>query len=117
MDKAIEKTIDGYLKSVTDENTGECWTSHFGADYVYWSTASERDGATSYPINADNLNDKGLVEIRPDCIILTGPNGDVTLPLEFDFKKIRRRVEDALRKTATDQNILKIADILNIKLI
>lgn len=117
MDKRIETTINEYLKSVTDENTGECWTSHSGADYVYWSTASERDGATSYPINADNLNDKGLIEIKPNQIVLTGPNGDVTLPIRFDFVLIRRRIEDTLRKTATNHELLKIADVLNVKLI
>ena len=33
-----------------------------------------------------------------------------------DRKKIRRRIEDALRKTATDSELVRIAGILNVTL-
>lgn len=117
MDKRIEATVNEYLKSVTDEVSGECWASHSGAGYVYWSIDCQREGSSTYPVDAIDLRDKGLLSIEPDKIVLDGPHGDVVLPIKFDFAKIRRRIEDALRKTATDQQLLKLADVLSVKLI
>jgi len=34
---------------------------------------------------------------------------------EDEVKKIRRRIEDALRKTATPEQIVKIASLLNVR--
>ena len=39
-----------------------------------------------------------------------------TIPLSFDFVKIRRRVEDALRKTCSQEKIIECALALNVKL-
>ncbi len=37
------------------------------------------------------------------------------MPPEIDIKKVRRRVEDALRKTATDEDVLAVAALLGVK--
>lgn len=117
MDKNIAKTINEYLNSVSDPISGSCWTSHSGADYVYWSEFRDREHASSFAVDASGLECRGLVDVTPTSIILQGPTGEVVLPVSFDFKKIRRRIEDALRKTATDENLLRIADTLNVSLI
>jgi hypothetical protein len=114
MNKEILDLVDRYLESVTRAGNG--WTSHDRADYVYWSSPSDREGATSYLVDARGLNDKGLIDIAHGHIELCGPDGTIELPLIFDWKKIRRRVEDALRKSGNTLDLLMIANILNVKL-
>jgi len=33
-----------------------------------------------------------------------------------EIKRLRRRIEDALRKTASEQDLIKIAEILKVKI-
>jgi hypothetical protein len=115
INKEILGIVDEYLKSITEPESGLCWTSHDDAQYVYWANTNDREGAISYRVNAHDLAHKDLIEIRGDQIFLNGPEA-VHLPMTFDFKKIRRRVEDSLRKNGDTDKLLRIAAILDTKL-
>ena len=97
MNKEIFELVDKYLNSIMRGTAG--WTSHDGANYVYWSNGNDRSGATSYLVDARDLVDKNLLHVIHGHIELHGPAGIVEIPLMFDWKKIRRRIEDALRKS------------------
>ena len=115
MRNEILDIVQEYLDSITDPVTGNAWSTHAGADYVYWSDHRARDGAESYPANARDLANRDLIRCDKAGIELYGPGAYVRIPYKWDTAKIRRRIEDALRKTTDISNLLKIADIVSVK--
>jgi len=59
-----------------------------------------QDGPTQ-----DRLFDQFRAGLCPDCVQYASPEG---------FGVLRRRIEDALRKTATTGDLIKIARMLNV---
>ena len=116
MRNEILDIVQEYLDSITDPVTGNAWSTHAGADYVYWSDHRARDGAESYPANARDLANRDLIRCDEAGIELYGPNGSVRIPYHWDAAKIRRRIEDALRKTVPVGDLLRIADIVGVKI-
>lgn len=114
VDKNIIRTIDAYLDA-KDVDLG----CHQGIDkdayyggYCYYSSPQERINTLTYAVTIEEAIRKGWIEITSHGILM--PGGEV-IPIQFDMVKIRRRAEDALRKT-NDENILRVALLLGVKL-
>jgi hypothetical protein len=55
----------------------------------------------------------GAISLAPDGMIRIG---DIEIPTEWDMAKIRRRVEDHLRRKAPREEIIRIAACLGVRL-
>ena len=114
-----EKLVMDYLKRVEEEE-GYARITHSNADgspcqYSYWY---DRDKFSSLcgRVNFRDLVELDEIRILQDKIILwEGSSDEVTLPIEYDIGKIRRRLEDHLRKTNPEE-IIRLAMRANIKL-
>ena len=100
--------------------------SHNGGDYAEWIRFYPSPlGVSSYEISSYEDADPRNREDYGVILDLEGLRRLATLAVErvlaemkpkpIDPAKVRRRVEDALRKTATDADILAIAGLLGVK--
>lgn len=58
------------------------------------------------------LSDRAISIQEDGSILICG----VSVPCEWDTGKIRRRIEDHLRKSASNEDLIRIATCLNIRL-
>lgn len=87
-------------------------TTHSGADYYYLSAPRDREGSTSYAASLQHVaEDATCSEAGIDVPGL----GLIPWVDSLDMRKIRRRIEDRLRKADTN-TLLRIAGWLDVKL-
>ena len=109
------QALDDFLSAVFAAE-GRNRVAHEGG-YSYWHDES-RDGKLSslcFGVDATWLMDvSGEAYLTPDgtCIEFDGER----IAVKFDKTKIRRRVEDALRKTVSAADLLAVAVKLGVKL-
>ncbi len=70
------------------------------------------EGVPSVAIIEQAFRD-GAIQLEPDGSIR---NCGIHIPAQWDTVKIRRRIEDHLRKSATMRDIIHIAECLGIKM-
>lgn len=112
MEKRIWKALE-----LAEMYEGREITTHSGANYYYWSTSSDRAGASSYPADWRWI-EEGIVsgDIPTDAAGIHLPGiGLIPWADQVDVKKVRRRIEDALRKAADDE-IIRVAGLIGVKL-
>ena len=87
--------------------------NHPGADYVYTNpNGFDYADHASAPVDIEDAFRHGWLYVTE-----RGIEGLVeTIPMPFDFQKIRRRVEDALRKTADNRILIEVATRLGCRL-
>ena len=90
---------------------GRILATHDGADYCYISTIADLSRCSIRQVSPREALAEGWAEIR-DGIFYIGPHE--ICEANIDYKKLRRRVEDALRKTAKQDDLLKIACMLKV---
>lgn len=84
--------------------------THDGADYCY--TWREDDvSPLCRTVSPEEALEKGWATIREGRFFVG--SFDIC-PVEIDYRVTRRRVEDALRKTASKGDLIRIAAILNV---
>lgn len=87
-------------------------TTHSGADYYYLSTPRDREGESSYA--ADHMHVADDATCSEAGVDVPGL-GLIPWVDSLDMGKIRRRIEDRLRKADTD-TLLRVAGWLDLKL-
>ena len=84
--------------------------------YLYVSDQATLDGhSTAYPVSAQDCWDMGMLhwdETKQGWML----DGRDFIPAQYDFKKIRRRLEDCLRKTTDEGLLLELALRLNVRI-
>jgi hypothetical protein len=112
MKKQIAEQVKLYLKAASLESgERQFFASHSGADYAYFDTEAQMKGSTAVELTPEECIDEGFIYLVSSTVMFCG---SPLFEMDFDVKKIRRRVEDALRKT-TDEKILAAAMLLDIR--
>ena len=93
--------------------TDQILATHHGADYCYLSTPENLQKCSIREVCPEEALSEGWAEIR-EGVFFVGPFK--VCPVEIDYRATRRRVEDALRKTATDTDLIRIAAMLNVSI-
>ena len=109
MDKKIKDVVEQWLDA-----TGNHFATHSGANYCYLNDNTfDYSRVSSYPVSIEDAWEDGTISILPDGNIQVT---HIVLPQAWDTTKIRRRVEDALRKSADIGKLVKIAQIMQVNL-
>jgi hypothetical protein len=112
MKNQIEEKVQRYLEAVSlKEGERQYFASHCGADYAYWSTDREREGSEAYEVSLRLCIEEGWIYLEGQTVMFCG---SPLFEMDFDIVKVRRRVEDALRKT-TEDRVLAAAMLLDVK--
>jgi len=98
-DQAL-RTVIGYLR-----RTGQTLTFSDGAYSLRRGEVDILIAEKAFNDNAVSLTPNGMIRI-----------GGVEIPIGWDIARIRRRVEDHLRKKASGEEIIRIAVCLNVRL-
>jgi len=100
--------------------TDQILATHDGADkpadqggYCYLSTPENLGRCSIREVSPEEALSEGWAEIR-DGVFFVGPFA--VCPVVIDYRTTRRRVEDALRKTATNTDLIRIAAMLNVSI-
>ena len=80
--------------------------THDGADYCYVSDVGNLNRCAIRQVSPREALAEGWAEVL-DGVFFVGPHE--ICEANIDYKKLRRRIEDALRKTASQADLLKIA--------
>ena len=114
------KAVEAYFKAM-EEEYGDIPVSHEepgggSANYFYWHNDDVQGPLSQlcFIVGPQWLYDKGILtwDEESQSWDLEGTK----IPENFDFKKIRRRLEDALRKTSDEGLLLRLALNLNVKI-
>lgn len=99
--------FDQILKSVIDHlrRTGQTFTFSNGAYSLTRGEADVKIVEKACLENTVSLSESGMIRI-----------GDIEIPAGWDTAKIRRRVEDHLRRKASREEIIRIAACLGVRL-
>lgn len=112
MKKQIAEKVQQYLDAASlKEGERQYFSTHSGADYAYWSTDRQREGSIAYEVTPMECIEEGWIYLVGQTVMFCG---SPLFEMDFDIAKVRRRVEDALRKT-TDDRVLAAAMLLNVK--
>lgn len=95
----------GSLFQAKNEGTSATYIIGWETGEVWFPTIQENTWSDEWHLADANLTAR--------CLEL---NAEFN-PFSYDYKKIRRRVEDALRKSNSKQELLEIAAVLKVKLI
>lgn len=108
MDAKVKKLVQDYLDA-----TEKHFASHSGANYSYLTENSfDYSRVSSFPVSIEDAWEDGTIRLTADGIYC-----DTTLlPHKWDATKIRRRIEDALRKTVDLSELLRIAAVIRVRL-
>jgi hypothetical protein len=105
----IEKVVREWLDA-TDQHLA----THGGANYCYLTDNSfDYSRVSSHPVDLQWAWEDNSISVTADGNIDICGND---IPLKWDIAKIRRRCEDALRKTGKQDIILQTAVLLGVKL-
>jgi hypothetical protein len=111
------KSVQAFLKA--SKEAGEIFVTHNDQNgpcgYLYVSDEETLQKSDAYPVTAQDMYDIGLLEWDAEG---QGWLMDrrVFIPANYDFRKIRRRLEDCLRKTTDEGLILELALRLNLRI-
>jgi len=108
--QAVKSWLVSNSKHISAHDRGPgsyCYITEDGYDY---------SDHASGPVSVDEAFSEDWFWVSEKGVESCCPHQIPTLPLEFDYGKIRRRIEDAVRKTADQNAILKIAWMFDIKL-
>lgn len=101
-----EWLIAGNQHLATHAGADYCYLNDDAFDYSRVSSQPVRDLQTAWEDNSISLTADGNIDICGHII-----------PIKWDTVKIRRRCEDALRKTTKQDIILQVAVFLGVKLV
>ena len=112
------ESVQAYLDASAAQ--GEIFVTHNDqggpCGYLYVSDQATLDGhSTAYPVTAQDCWDMGMLhwnETKQGWML----DGRDFIPAQYDFKKIRRRLEDCLRKTTDEVLLLELALRLNVRI-
>ena len=101
------------------ETRGEILATHDGADkpaaqggYCYVSTLENLNTCSIRPVSPREALYEGWATVNERGRFQVG--SQEICDANIDYRKLRRRIEDALRKTAKQGDFLQIAAILNV---
>jgi len=110
--EGIARKISDFLEA---DPEGYRLFTHAGAGYCYLFRHEDVGSGAAFEVSPLEALDEGWLTVNEEGTGVRLPGGDM-VPLQIDWVKVRRRVEDTLRKLEDRKKLYKVARELNVKL-